>query len=643
MHAKANDRNGSTGERERSPGRDSTSRQPRSPGPAGPAARGMSPRQAGELQRRIGNAAVSRLVQRERQEPSGGQTAHEHPSTVQASHEHPSGGHAAHERPSGGQAAHEPPSAVQRSTVHQVLRGSGRPLGEALKSEMEGRLGADFSDVRLHTGPAAQRSAAEIGARAYTSGSHVVIGTGGADKHTLAHELTHVIQQRSGPVSGTDNGAGLSLSDPSDRFEREAEANAARVMARRPAGGQPSPAAAARPAAGAPVQRMLGFETEVSLPVADAAGRQYAGDTDLAQSTTEDFKIVSDKRALNNGAGYSNLEFVTGAVKVVGSEAATGPGTLDRLLDEIRTVSEAFYAATDGTRLQDMTLDLEVLPAGADARLRPGFAYPEYAGRPGMGDGLFVHYSVGVPLGGMPLFFDHLRDAAPVAPGAPNLRARFRLTQAKDFAAEVVAGYTKANEGSKKRKRLETDALDGYAQLFYTQIAAVADYLAQDADIGQIKNLTAVLSRSRLSDVRALLDPEFQTYLADNSDTILNTLADYQEKSETAGAPPLDFRENSTRNIDGNVVSLISYYESALTGTPAVDQQSVFGGMNQIAPHKEGGAMMVPFEIRTMGSLMKTWDELRAELHDLANWAEQSYRHDRSQTNTTNRPRTTGP
>lgn len=225
MHAKANDRNGSTGERERSPGRDSTSRQPRSPGPAGPAARGMSPRQAGELQRRIGNAAVSRLVQRERQEPSGGQTAHEHPSTVQASHEHPSGGHAAHERPSGGQAAHEPPSAVQRSTVHQVLRGSGRPLGEALKSEMEGRLGADFSDVRLHTGPAAQRSAAEIGARAYTSGSHVVIGTGGADKHTLAHELTHVIQQRSGPVSGTDNGAGLSLSDPSDRFEREAEAN----------------------------------------------------------------------------------------------------------------------------------------------------------------------------------------------------------------------------------------------------------------------------------------------------------------------------------------------------------------------------------------------------------------------------------
>uniref|UniRef100_UPI00278C4225 hypothetical protein n=1 Tax=Streptomyces venezuelae TaxID=54571 RepID=UPI00278C4225 len=404
----------------------------------------------------------------------------------------------------------------------------------------------------------------------------------------------------------------------------------------------PGPAPAARPAAGAPVQRMLGFETEVSLPVADAAGHQYEGDTDLAQSTTEDFKIVSDKRALNNGAGYSNLEFVTGAVKVVGSEAETGPGALDRLLDEIRKVSEAFYAATDGTRLQDMALDLEVLPAGADARLRPGFAYPEFAGRPGMGDGLFVHYSVGVPLSGMPLFFDHLRNAAPVTPGAPNPRARFRLTQAKEFAAEVVDAYTGSNAGSKKRKRLETDALDGYAQLFYTQIAAVADYLAQDADTGQIKNLTAVLSRSRLSDARALLDPEFQTFLASHSDTILDTLAEYQEKSGVEGAAPLEFRENATRSIDGTVVPLISYYESALKGTPVVDQQSVFGGMNQIDPHREEGAMMVPFEIRTMGRLMKTWDELKAELHHLASWAEQSYRHDRSLANATNRPRTGG-
>jgi hypothetical protein len=95
---------------------------------------------------------------------------------------------------------------------------------------MEARLGADFSSVRLHDGPAAARSAAEMSARAYTSGEHVVIGHDGGDKHTLAHELTHVIQQRSGPVSGTDHGDGLSVSDPGDRFERAAEANAVRAL-----------------------------------------------------------------------------------------------------------------------------------------------------------------------------------------------------------------------------------------------------------------------------------------------------------------------------------------------------------------------------------------------------------------------------
>ncbi|MFI1650070.1 DUF4157 domain-containing protein [Streptomyces avidinii] len=119
---------------------------------------------------------------------------------------------------------------VQRSAVDGVLRTPGSTLDDATRAEMEARLGADFSDVRIHTGEAARASAAEIGARAYTSGNHVVIGSGGADRHTLAHELTHVIQQRQGPVAGTDNGSGLHLSDPSDRFEREAEANATRVL-----------------------------------------------------------------------------------------------------------------------------------------------------------------------------------------------------------------------------------------------------------------------------------------------------------------------------------------------------------------------------------------------------------------------------
>ncbi|MEV8566704.1 DUF4157 domain-containing protein [Streptomyces sp. NPDC051322] len=120
--------------------------------------------------------------------------------------------------------------AVQRATAQDVLRQPGRPLDSEVRAEMEARFDTGFSDVRIHAGSAAQASAAALGARAYTSGSHVVIGQGGEDKHTLAHELTHVIQQRQGPVAGTDDGNGLRVSDPSDRFEREAEDNARRVM-----------------------------------------------------------------------------------------------------------------------------------------------------------------------------------------------------------------------------------------------------------------------------------------------------------------------------------------------------------------------------------------------------------------------------
>ncbi|MFD3662732.1 DUF4157 domain-containing protein [Streptomyces sp. NPDC058659] len=183
----------------------------------------LSPQTVLALQRTIGNAAVSRLVEESR-------------------HQHGAGcGHA--------QSSEAAPAPVQRSAVHGVLRSSGSPLDDGTRADMESRLGADFSDVRVHNDSAARASAAEVGARAYTSGNHIVIGDGGGDRHTLAHELTHVIQQRQGPVSGTDNGSGLRVSDPSDRFEREAEANARRAL---------SGAAPAAQAPAQPVQRATG-------------------------------------------------------------------------------------------------------------------------------------------------------------------------------------------------------------------------------------------------------------------------------------------------------------------------------------------------------------------------------------------------
>jgi len=125
----------------------------------------------------------------------------------------------------------------QRSPVHDVVSSGGQSLDPDLRTDMEARLGHDFGDVRVHTDGAAHDSAKAVNAHAYTVGSHVVFQRDAYDPNshqgrtTLAHELTHVIQQRSGPVDGTETGGGIKVSDPSDRFEREAAANADRVMA----------------------------------------------------------------------------------------------------------------------------------------------------------------------------------------------------------------------------------------------------------------------------------------------------------------------------------------------------------------------------------------------------------------------------
>ena len=115
----------------------------------------------------------------------------------------------------------------------KVGGGGGSPLEPEVRGDMEARLGADFGDVRVHTVAAAHDSAQAVNAHAYTVGSHVVFQRDAYDpgshqgRTTLAHELTHVVQQRSGPVDGTEAGGGVRVSDPADRFEQEAAATAA--------------------------------------------------------------------------------------------------------------------------------------------------------------------------------------------------------------------------------------------------------------------------------------------------------------------------------------------------------------------------------------------------------------------------------
>ena len=187
-------------------------------------------------------------------------------------------------------------SEEERSPVRDVVSsGAGRPLEPQVRASMESRLGHDFGDVRVHDDGRAHDSAVAVNAHAYTVGSNIVFQRdrydpdSSAGQITLAHELTHVVQQRNGPVDGTPAVGGIKVSDPSDRFEREAAANAERVMA------APLPAASPGvPAGGGPaVQRQAEDEQqEVQGSFTDAPVQRQGASEDEEKPVQGSFADV---------------------------------------------------------------------------------------------------------------------------------------------------------------------------------------------------------------------------------------------------------------------------------------------------------------------------------------------------------------
>jgi len=131
------------------------------------------------------------------------------------------------------------------ASVDRVLASSGRPLEPVLRQDMEQRFGHDFSQVRVHSGMAAEQSARDVNADAYTVGHNIVFGMDRfapgthAGRRLISHELTHVVQQASVPVVSSS----FEIADAESASEREADGAAAQTLSTGQLAGQAQPRA----------------------------------------------------------------------------------------------------------------------------------------------------------------------------------------------------------------------------------------------------------------------------------------------------------------------------------------------------------------------------------------------------------------
>jgi hypothetical protein len=208
------------------------------------------------------------------------------------------------------------PTEVDEGVVQRL--DAGEPLDTATRGHMEQQLGADFSQVRVHTTPMAEREAERLQARAFTVGHDIAFAPGAYQpdsaegQRLLAHELAHVLQQQRGvarQVMRTDDTPAASAAAPAP-----AAASAA------------PPAAGPAPAAGGAAPREAGEPAlgDITLPQLKLPSLKYT------ESDDNRHRHAAYQRALTAGvrrpAGYRRADLDSRQQSLW--RQATPPGTL---------------------------------------------------------------------------------------------------------------------------------------------------------------------------------------------------------------------------------------------------------------------------------------------------------------------------
>lgn len=287
--------------------------------------------------------------------------------------------------------------------------GGGAPLPEATAQKMERAFQTSFADVRVRVGEAAPA----VGARAYAQGNQLTFAPGHYEPGTehgdalIAHELTHVVQQRAGRVSTPQaqpesSDAAPINADPG--LEAEADAAGDRVARGEPAGIAAGGSGAA--SSDGPIQRAVGFEFEFGEWRSERAAGGRLAKGEAIERVDGAFQVQGEDVA--SAVDQSAVEFVT--------EPAATPDDVARIVGGAAAKAEEYFARPDPGRVGDVNIthgaqrraQMQVSPAvalGAIPRLyasaQPGTA-AKFLGKQ-VGDTVSTAEFQATHLGGAPM------------------------------------------------------------------------------------------------------------------------------------------------------------------------------------------------------------------------------------------------
>ena len=208
----------------------------------------------------------------------------------------------------------------------------------------------DVSNVQAHTGPEAAASAGAMGAQAYATGNHVVLGAG-TDLHTVAHEAAHVVQQRGGvQLRGGVGEAG-------DPYERHADQVADAVVQGKSAEGLLDRHAGGASSGTAGVQSMAvqRFDSYEHAKLGDETDKAIGG-SGAAVSAEESTRRSSDKSTIGGGGRFDagqrslsmNLRARNPANSLPTADGKSSPVPLS--YGEMMTLSGDLYSSVDNMK-----------------------------------------------------------------------------------------------------------------------------------------------------------------------------------------------------------------------------------------------------------------------------------------------------